>query len=207
MVLFGSIHSPAGTEFFPRESFKLEKINISSCEKYDVFVVWKQRWRKKVAKKRRKILHSDAELLLSIPPCLFFSPFFRRREENCVLFIFSRHKLWFFVLCVGTVFFFFFVFVFLLVGRRGRLQAFSAPTQWTLRQHTRRNGKRKSLLALSLFRCTTIVAWLGAKTAKVFIETFLGLSPVCNSFSSSLSTISAKVKNHNNNVSDFYLIR
>lgn len=83
---------PAGMRFFTEKVSSWRKINISSCEKYDVSVVWKQRWQKKKIR-RKKILHSDSELLLSISRVFSFRFSFGMRDENCVLFIFSRHKL------------------------------------------------------------------------------------------------------------------
>lgn len=80
---------PAGMRFFTEKVSSWRKINISSCEKYDVSVVWKQRWQKKKNTKKKNITFR-----FRIAPfhfsCLFFSLFFRyERWKLCTFHIFE----------------------------------------------------------------------------------------------------------------------
>lgn len=166
------------------ESFELKKINISSLLRiWCLAIVSKLTMRRK--KVREKLFHSAAmffpvfffflfflfcrrKRLFFIAKCFFGSAFFCDAKVNCVLFIFSRHKLQFFVFCI---------LAFLLVGRLTReiLEAFSVLTQWSL-CHTQRTEQTSALLYLSLcIRTANTSFGSEQKQQKFSIETCFSL--------------------------------
>lgn len=158
----------------------------------------KLRWRSEEEKRT----HSVFRPAPSHFSYLFVSFFRQYRDENCVLFIFSRHKLWFLVRCIGTC---------LvrnsfgcLTKETGSIFRFntmiSSPTHST-------NGKSPVSCRIAQHTHAAHTAWLRANEAmnsRSFYRNFPSAFGRCLIRSLQLSSMS-KVKTRNKNSSNFPL--